>query len=182
MFHIPDAAVHLPPCVPPPHPPGPHLLLFYLRSLSGGLTVCGGASLLSCSVVCCLGFAEAISAAQRDPADRGACGGGGRTHPSSPGARGPPHSLPAVVGGGGGGGEGRCGTRTLFSCRRQLGFCVKASGPRRRCLRGKGMIDVLPLCFLKFNTWAPRGPYPSPPPPPCVLRSPGHARGTHNPD
>lgn len=51
-----------------------------------------------------------------------------------------------------------CGTWTLFSCRRQLSFSVKASRPSRLCLRGKGKIDLLPPCFQKFNTSTPRSP------------------------
>lgn len=96
-----------------------------------------------------------ISAAQCDAVNGGgSCGVLSWIHaaPCSPG----PHwfsspvyvhrcarSLPDLSGRGGDG----VWNPNLFSCRHQLSFCVKASGPSRHYLGGKGKIDVLPPRF-----------------------------------
>lgn len=52
---VPDApSVSQPPPPPPPLPPLFSFLLFYLRSLSEGLTISSSVSPLSCSAVYCL--------------------------------------------------------------------------------------------------------------------------------
>lgn len=62
-FFVPDAPVLLPLCLSSASPSSssrlPFFLLFYLRSLSEGLTISSSVSLLSCSAVYCLWFAQA---------------------------------------------------------------------------------------------------------------------------
>lgn len=151
-------------------PPPPFFLLFYLRSLSEGLTISSSVSLLSCSAVYCLWFAQAhpCGCSFQQPSVTCWIEGGDPRRSSQPWAtlilltrdglcaRRRASSLPSLVGVAEAVG---CGTWTLFGCRRQLSFCVKGSGPSRHYLRGKGKIDVLPPCFHKFNTSTPRSPH-----------------------
>lgn len=134
----------------------PFFLLFYLRSLSEGLTISSSVSLLSCGAVYCLWFAQAhpcgclfqqpsvtwwIEEDHAEPSHGSMPLLAALGHTDSPRRR--ARSLPDLSGSGADG----VWNLNLFSCRHQLSFCVKASGPSRHYLRGKGKIDVLPPRF-----------------------------------
>lgn len=133
---VPDAPVLPSLCVSALPPSLPlSFLLFYLRSLSEGLTISSGVSPLSCSAVYCLWFARAhpCGCSFRQPSvtrSNWGVGGWGGVHAASFAAPGPhslfphlrwaahthPHylTLPGLV-----------EPEPLFGCRRQLSFCAK---------------------------------------------------------
>lgn len=168
---VPDAPVLPSLCVSALPPSLPlSFLLFYLRSLSEGLTISSSVSPLSCSAVYCLWFARAhpCGCSFRQPSVTrsnwgvGGWGGGPRRFlrrpwatlalPSPEMGRAHTPSLPDFAGVG--------GTWTLvwLQASAELLCKKKASGPSRHYMRGRGEIEALPPCFQKFNTSTPRSP------------------------
>lgn len=152
-------------------------LLLYLRSLSDGLTISSSVSLLSCSAVHCLWFAQAHP-----------CGCSFQQHSVTwwidTTVRGPgPHSFsspemgctPALitwlirveeaVG---------CATWTLFSCRHQLKLCGKRRRAIETLLESKRKDGCASSLFSEDLT-VQRPGVPS-----WLLSSLGHARGSQN--
>lgn len=153
-------------CPPPLLPLKPFFfLLFYLRSLSEGLTISSSVSLLSWSAAYCLWFAQAHP-----------CGCSFQQLSVTWWIEGDPrrslrpwatlifftwdglytHAHYLTRWGGGGGGVWNL--NPVVAAGVSWVFAVKVSGPLRHYLRGKEKMDVLPPCFQKFNTSTPTGP------------------------
>lgn len=151
----------------PPLPLKPPLfsLLFYLISLSEGLTISSSVSLLSCSAVYCLWFAQAhpCGCSFQQPSMTWWIEGDPRRS-SRPWAtlilftwdELYTHAHYLTCRGRGGGGVWNL--NPVLAAGISWVFAVKVSGPSRHYLRGKEKIDVLPPCFQKFNTSTPRSP------------------------